>query len=347
MAAETLPMKVEDFLENVSEKKSAGVDKPIDVDVDAGNLLAFDVNSIDLQQIRKDREQFLLNFTKTNVQFLVNCLSELPVEKKDDITIIKLPEPKTVLPREKAVPKPKQPTKWEQYAQLKGIQKKKKGRMVWDEESQQYKPRWGFKSKDKTKSWLLEVPDNADPMQDQFEKVKKEKRERVAKNELQRLRNIGRSTKSKVPGVGLTPTATPSKKHLETALSVTHRSTASLGQFMETLPKEKLKNKKRKFESNYAEGEQERQKKILKKISTSTAVVDVNRAANALQHSEERQRAASKTPDGRKKAGKKGGVGGGKKGRGGGGKKGGVGKKGVGGGKKGGKGKKGGVQKRR
>ena len=34
------------------------------------------------------------------------------------------------------VPNEKQLTKWEQYAKLKGIQKKKKGRMVWDNESQ-------------------------------------------------------------------------------------------------------------------------------------------------------------------------------------------------------------------
>ena len=31
-------------------------------------------------------------------------------------------------------PKPKPETKWEKYAKLKGIQKKKKGRKVWDEE---------------------------------------------------------------------------------------------------------------------------------------------------------------------------------------------------------------------
>ena len=42
-------------------------------------------------------------------------------------------------------------------------------------------------------------------MEDPFEKAKEAKRERVAKNELQRLRNIARSKKVKVPGVGLTP----------------------------------------------------------------------------------------------------------------------------------------------
>ena len=53
---------------------------------------------------------------------------------------------------------------------------------------------------------------------------------------------------SAVPGVGLTPTVAPSKDQLSTALAVTHKSTASLGKFMDTLPKEKLKGlgKKRK-----------------------------------------------------------------------------------------------------
>ncbi len=36
-----------------------------------------------------------------------------------------------------------------------------------------------------------------DPNEDQFAKLKKEKKERVAKNELQRLRNIARNMKGK------------------------------------------------------------------------------------------------------------------------------------------------------
>ena len=34
------------------------------------------------------------------------------------------------------VPKPKAMTKWEKYAKVKGIQNKKKSRMIWDEPSQ-------------------------------------------------------------------------------------------------------------------------------------------------------------------------------------------------------------------
>lgn len=56
----------------------------------------------------------------------------------------------------------------------------------------------------KEKDWCLEVPQNSDPMVDQFEKVSKAKSERVAKNELQRLRNIAKARNVKVPRVGLT-----------------------------------------------------------------------------------------------------------------------------------------------
>ena len=43
-----------------------------------------------------------------------------------------------------------------------------------------------------------------DPFEDQFEKRNTAKKERVAKNELQRLRNIARRSGKKVPGVGET-----------------------------------------------------------------------------------------------------------------------------------------------
>lgn len=54
-----------------------------------------------------------------------------------------------------------------------------------------------------------------------------------------------------VPGVGLTPTDTPSKDHLGKALAVAKKSTASIGKFTDSLPKEKpsrFTGKKRKVE---------------------------------------------------------------------------------------------------
>ena len=59
-------------------------------------------------------------------------------------------------------PAPKKKTRWEEYSQKKGIQKRKKGRMAWDETAKEWKPRWGYKrANDDTKEWLIEVPDQA------------------------------------------------------------------------------------------------------------------------------------------------------------------------------------------
>ena len=43
---------------------------------------------------------------------------------------------------------------------------------------------------------------NVDSLEDQFEKRRQEKKERVAKNEYQRLRNIARNRKGKIKGKG-------------------------------------------------------------------------------------------------------------------------------------------------
>jgi len=36
-------------------------------------------------------------------------------------------------------------TRWEEYAAQKGIQKRKRERMIWDEEMKEWRPRYGFK----------------------------------------------------------------------------------------------------------------------------------------------------------------------------------------------------------
>lgn len=57
-------------------------------------------------------------------------------------------------------------TKWQAFAAAKGIAPKpKKDRLVYDEEKQEYVPRWGYKGKNKDKEdqWIHEVPNNAGP----------------------------------------------------------------------------------------------------------------------------------------------------------------------------------------
>ena len=50
----------------------------------------------------------------------------MPIKRADDVIVATMPEPKYVLPRARKIPDPKPLTKWEEFAQKKGIHKKKK-----------------------------------------------------------------------------------------------------------------------------------------------------------------------------------------------------------------------------
>uniref|UniRef100_A0AAY5KTG7 Ribosome biogenesis regulatory protein n=1 Tax=Esox lucius TaxID=8010 RepID=A0AAY5KTG7_ESOLU len=344
---------VEDVLakaeqEEAEKLKSISVQKELDLEFDIGNLVAYDKNRIDIRKFRQQKkDDFLRSLARDNTQLLINEIWKHPTERVEEVIVVKLPEPTTPLPREKPPPKPRPPTKWEEFAKLKGIQKKKKTNLVWDDVAKEWKRRWGYKRvNDGTKEWLIEVPETADPNEDQFAKRNKAKKEKVAKNELNRLRNIARSQKIKVPGVGLTPTAEQSKTDLARAVSVAKVSTASVGKFQDRLPKEKApKNtgKKRKFQpviGNFS-NEKQRQLDMLKVMDSKKPRLDVVKAANKQMRADDREEAAEKFKKGGKK-GRKGGNfsgkgGGGGKGKGGGGGKGRAGGKGRGppGGKKG------------
>lgn len=86
---------------------------------------------------------------------------------------------------------------------------------------------------------MLEVPQNADPMEDQFQKKVDLKNERVAKNEMQRLKNIARAQKIKVPRVGILDSNVSTSKELTAAVTIAKSSTASVGKFQGKLNKER------------------------------------------------------------------------------------------------------------
>ncbi|CAH0564551.1 unnamed protein product [Brassicogethes aeneus] len=221
--------------------KSITVNKHIDLEYDLGTLLAVDTNDFDEKLLRSNTNDYLLDLARDNVQLLLNRIWELPTERVDEAIVVKLPPPKTVLPRCKPVPKPRPLTKWQQFAKEKGIEKKKKDKLSWDEQLKKWVPLYGFKraQAQKDKDWLIEVPGNADPMEDQFAKKAQAKGEKVAKNELQRLRNIAKAKNVKVPRFGLTNPDVSSAKDLQAAVTVAKASTASLGKFQDKLPQEK------------------------------------------------------------------------------------------------------------
>lgn len=83
---------------------------------------------------RVDKEQYLNDLTRDNVQLIVNALWERPTERVEETIVAKLPAPSFVLPRSQKCPVPRPLTKWEQFAQEKGIRKAKKDKKVFDEE---------------------------------------------------------------------------------------------------------------------------------------------------------------------------------------------------------------------
>lgn len=99
---------------------------------------------------------------RNGVQLLFNQIFNLPTKVNLDGVFAQLPsQSEFVLPREKPLPKPKPLTKWEKFAKSKGIApSKKKDKLVYDEERQDWVPAWGYKgkNKDKEEQWIHEIP---------------------------------------------------------------------------------------------------------------------------------------------------------------------------------------------
>ncbi|EDO18830.1 hypothetical protein Kpol_1028p106 [Vanderwaltozyma polyspora DSM 70294] len=190
------------------------VEKPIPVTYDLGHLAVFDSNVIDrndLDSSNAKRESHLYDLTRGNVQLLINQILSLPIKTTTEsasgtsgqssaMTLIQLPEPITELPREKPLPKPKAPTRWEQFAARKGIQSKEKsGKMVFDEASGKWVPKWGYKGINKKldDQWLVEVNDDhigtEKELMDPRALSRADRKKLVRKNERQQKKNLQNS----------------------------------------------------------------------------------------------------------------------------------------------------------
>lgn len=190
--------------------KPVTVEKPIPVTYDLGHLAVFDSNGLDnakLSRSNKDREEYLTSIARDNTQLLINQILSLPIKTTTDgagsngqsssITLVQLPQPTSELPREKPLPKAKEPTKWELFAAKKGIKaKEKSGKMVYDENSGEWVPKWGYKGKNKAmdNQWLVEVDDKvkgtADELIDPRTLARAERKKLVKRNQLQHKRNL-------------------------------------------------------------------------------------------------------------------------------------------------------------
>ncbi|CAL1277665.1 unnamed protein product [Larinioides sclopetarius] len=250
-------------------------------ELDVGNLCVTNISLLK-SSLENFSEEKLKCLASIGAQKLLNEIFRLPSQYHEHVPVAKLPEPTLIVPREKPIPKPKPLSKWEKFAKAKGIQKQKKEKLVFDETSKDWKPRYGYRGINNKDDWVKEIPDNADPNEDYFGKGKEQKKERIAKNEYHRLRNIASATKMKVTNLESVDRA--DKHQLSRSLSAAKSSTASLGRFADKLPNEKPpKNKmqKRKFKPNNPSNmreEKENNLKILENLEKKMPKLNVQEA---------------------------------------------------------------------
>ncbi|KAJ1434065.1 ribosome biogenesis regulatory protein-domain-containing protein [Ochromonadaceae sp. CCMP2298] len=189
----------------------------------------------------------------------------LPTEDSDVGKLTLLPDEVNRMPRSYKVPEPKAETVWEKFAKEKGIKKVKKDRMVYDDNNEEYRPRYGY---NRANSGLEEIPivevkAGTDPFSDPWAAEQTDKRARVKKNLKQQMTNIKKGMKGKgfdseiVPGIpvdmGKNGKVKRGKGGLKNALQLAQHSTASMGRFDELRPGEparKLTGRKRTFRDN-------------------------------------------------------------------------------------------------
>ncbi|KAJ5727188.1 Regulator of ribosome biosynthesis [Penicillium malachiteum] len=205
-----------------AERLPITVEKPTPYTFDLGNLMVNDPNPVELPQgeslnaslqaTARDGAQCLLN------QLLTTCNITSSAQHG---VLLTLPAPNTKLPRHKPLPTPKPPTKWELFARKKGIgkysqnpgvalaDKERRKKLVYDEASGEWVPRWGYKGKNKDNEdqWLVEVDESKWKKEEEAAEKggsirgmsRAERKDRIKRNERKMRANDRRAKK---PGSG-------------------------------------------------------------------------------------------------------------------------------------------------
>ena len=272
--------------------------------------MAYDTQPIDGRVFEAGEDAGCHALATRAFQGLVKQLFNLPSSAAPVGRIASLPPPTTVLPREKPIPKPRPPTKWELFAQRKGITKRKRSKLEWDESKGEWKRRYGYKkANDEADVPIIEArPDEVAGTEDPFTRIKKEKKERVKKQEASRLKNLKSAAKTggkdAIPsslrlaaslpehGQGKPLKRKELKGEIKTAIRQVSTSTASLGKYDRLIKGEDVKDrklgtgKKRKFLPVAAiQQEREAQGKLVDHILRKNAddIVDIGRAIGKLE----------------------------------------------------------------
>ncbi|KAF3681410.1 Ribosome biogenesis regulatory protein -like protein [Capsicum annuum] len=168
-------------------------------ELDVGNLMASypHHNFASPPSSREELVKECLQEGTKLVQAIADALFNLPSTESPDGPLVQLPQPTTRLPREKPLPKPKPPTKWELFAKKKGIQKRKKDKVVFDDQTGSWKRRHGYDRVNDDKDVpIIEAKATDEPGQDPFAERQEDKKKRIEKQEKNRYSNLKEAAKA-------------------------------------------------------------------------------------------------------------------------------------------------------
>ncbi|XP_023531368.1 ribosome biogenesis regulatory protein homolog [Cucurbita pepo subsp. pepo] len=274
--------------------------------IDLGNLMAFNPHHQfpSLSSSREDLVSECLQKGAELAQFIANDLFNLPSTEDRDGPLVRLPPPSTRLPREKPLPKPKPPTKWELFAKKRGIKNRKKDKIVYDDQTGSWKRRHGYdRANDEENIPIIEAKMTDEPGVDPFAARRANKKSRVEKQERNQLQNLKKAAKvGALPShVQLAATALPitgtqaapkkiTKDELGNVAGMAATSTASGGKFDKKLAGEKPakhQGKYRKFlpvveGTGIGSQEREQTEKVLNRLisKNSHEILNINKAVN-------------------------------------------------------------------
>ena len=230
-------------------------------ELDVGNLIVTDRADVDKESFTKDKWGYISQIARESTQTLIS-----DIYKREDISdhsdpslgkIVLLDKPEMKFPREKRLPEEKEPTKWELFAQRKGIKKTKKSGKVWNQETHSWVPRFGkgsVKQIEKAQNnWIVE--DKIGLHDNPFEGIDPKK----YKEETKPMKKGGK-VKKQLSKIKLSPGTVGrdgymNKKDAAKLLKIAQRSSASLGNFSKNLEGEKITAKKRKLkQSDFGKG---------------------------------------------------------------------------------------------
>jgi len=276
-----------------STRPSIQVDKEDDLTYDLGLLYAHDPSPLDPEALAADPAAFLLQTARDNVQLLANKLYE-QLKGAESKSAIPLPAPVFQLPREKPAPESAPLTRWERFAQEKGIVKKKRSKMVWDETTQQWAPRYGFgranNPKDTVRDWLVEAKPGDDGSVDPFEAKADDRKARLSKQKRQEERNRLEAAHAASKGTSaINLQKTDRKQYLSQSIAAVQVSTASAGRFDKTVANEpsKTKGKRKVYEtatsSDDVRKDAARAANVVSKMFPEDKAVAINREVAARE----------------------------------------------------------------